>query len=106
MDINNNIVTQIREKYTVRLSVNRAVLFFPLPSEICVREHRARGACISVRATTQIKRLNVCVTNNSGACGEALDTTANESFVESFVGSSDYTGRRRFLHPWVVGFGV
>ena len=65
----NNMFAE-REKYTVRLSANKAVLFFPLSSEMCVREHRARGACISVRVTTQIKRLNVCVTNDSGACGD------------------------------------
>ena len=47
-------------------------------------------------------RLDVCVTDGSGACGEALDKPANESFVESFVGNSDYTGRCRFLRPWDV----
>ena len=40
------------------------------------------------------------MTDGSGACGEALDKTADESFVESFVESLDYTGRRRFLRPW------
>ena len=41
------------------------------------------------------ERLDVCLTDGPGACGEALDKTVNESFVESFVESSTVLRAKR-----------